>query len=189
MTNAHRQVVSTGHIPGLMLEYQYEALYRLALHFDGGRILEIGCYQGRSALVMALAAPRASILTMSPDAEQVVAAKRNTRGRNVKVIKARSWDYLKRDNGTWDMIFVDGNHLRVMIDMPWFNRLRIGGLILFHDYTPLGAGQRAHVEVCEAVDMLGAQIGRKPDVLIVGEQQEGMAGFYRREGEMWQPTS
>lgn len=178
-------IAVTDHIRGFMLPYQYAALYRLARDYNGERILEIGCLGGCSALVMSLAAPTAHIVTMSPDPNHVAATRRNTEGRSVKVLVTRSEDYLKEDETIWDMIFVDGDHKRAVYDLPWFNHLRIGGLMLFHDYTPGDAVRSACQPVYDAVNGMGERLGRAPDVLVVDTDRIGMAGFYRRESEAW----
>jgi predicted O-methyltransferase YrrM len=176
-------------IQGPMRPHQYAALRAWAAEFDGGWILEIGCYHGRSSLEMALGAPRAQIVTMSPDAEHVQTARRNVAGYQIEVLQARSWDYLKQDGRVWDMVYVDGDHRHAERDAPWFNRLRTGGLIVFHDYTPQGtSAPRAHVKVVKVVDELARQLGRAPDVKLIDPDLVGMAGFYRREGETWSLT-
>jgi len=50
-------LAATEHARGKMFAYQYAALYRLATQFDGGHILDIGGFHGRSALVLSAAAP------------------------------------------------------------------------------------------------------------------------------------
>jgi predicted O-methyltransferase YrrM len=186
-------IAATEQIKGLCRAYQYAALHALAAAFDGGQILELGCYHGRSALIMSLAAPNAHIVTLSPDREHVAMARQNLAGRNAEVLHTTSVELLRRDRRRWDMVFVDGDHKHVNYDLPWFNRLRTGGppctigggLMLFHDYTPADALQRSHVEVYEAVNRLAAHLGRELDVVLVDEYRVGMAGLFRREGETW----
>jgi len=184
-----RALVDMSHVKGLMRQYQMAALWRLAKQFDGGEILEIGCYHGASARMMALAAPLANIVTISPDEEQVQIAARNVAGRNVAVLQTTSMAHLKVDRTEWDMVYVDGNHTRAGEDVQWFNRLKVGGLILFHDYTARVnseiPGRKAHPEVVAAVDALGEKLGRRPDMLLVDDDGIGMAGYYRGEGERW----
>jgi len=178
-------LAATEHIRGKMLAYQYALLHRLAGEFDGGRILEIGCFYGRSALVMAMGAPRASLTTMSPERAQVSAVRLHRKGHKIEVLCVKSWDLLKRDTNVWGMVYVDGNHHEVERDLPWFNRLREGGLMLFHDYTGADAEKRGHSFVCKAVDGMGEKLGREPDVLVIDDTGIGMAGFYRGKGERW----
>jgi len=172
----------TEHIPYRMFPYQYAAVYNLAKQYDGGIILEIGAYWGRSAWTLSLAAPRAKIASLEPYLFEK--ARRNTAARaNVKVVKAYSWRYLKKNRLAWDMVLVDGNHKRVELDLPWFNRLKEGGLILFHDYTPADAIRCRSPHVYAVVNDMGKSLGRVPDVLVVDSEKIGMAGFYRRRGE------
>jgi predicted O-methyltransferase YrrM len=180
----------TEYIKGKMRLYQYAALFQLAKQYDGGRILEIGCLYGRSTLTLAMAAPTAEITTLTPDEQEALATEKNTEGRNVTVVRAMSWDYLKTNRNAWDMIYVDGDHRQAMKDLPWFNRLRAKGLILYHDYTGVDTLTRPQIEVYEAISQLGLKLGRDPDVMIVDtDELIGMAGFYRRAGEQWLPTS
>jgi len=175
-----------GGLGGQMMPYQYAALYMLAQPFDGGRILEIGCYKGKSALVMCLAAPHAHITTMSPSSSEAHTTMRTLRERRAQVLVTRSVDYLAAYDGpAFDMIYVDGDHKRVVADLPWFNWLRVGGLMLFHDYAPEGARVPCP-PVYVGVNLLAQALGRPLDVLIVDDGQVGMAGMYRGAGETWE---
>jgi len=98
----------------------------------------------------------------------------------VRLVPARSWDYLAAYAGPeLDLVFVDGDHGLVVRDLPWFNWLRLNGLLLFHDYTPASSGKRPCAPVYETVRVFGDMLGREPDVLVVDDQGDGMAGFYR----------
>ena len=178
-------VQASAGILGAMRDYQLAALYRLAEQYDGGRILEIGTLQGRSARILAAAAPSAQIVTLTPDMYGAKIARKNVRDLNVEVVVTRSVDYLAQDCALWDMVFVDGDHYRVAEDVPWFNKLAVGGLIVFHDYTPPSAehSRKGYPPVVAAVDGLAQRLGRRPDVLLVDSLEVGMAGFYRRKGE------
>jgi len=186
--NAAWAVGETASIPGAMRDYQYAALYQLARPYDGGRILEIGCYAGRSAAIMALAAPEAKVTTMSPSTKQVGQARENLAVYGVEVLRTKSWDYLATDKRAWDMVYVDGDHEQVARDVPWYNRIRPGGLMLFHDYTIPGMSRRADA-VRPTLRAMAKQLGRSPDVVIEETSGIGMAGYYKREGEGWRPTS
>jgi predicted O-methyltransferase YrrM len=169
---------------GRLLEWQAAALFALARPFVGGNILEIGTFLGYSATVIAQAAPKATITTLnSSPIEAGLARKHLSRWSNVSVLEQRSWDYLVTDKTIWDMIFVDGDHVRIARDLPWFNRLRVGGLILFHDYSPRG-GPSACPPVYAALNDMAAKL-HAFDVQIADENQTGLAGFYRHEGETW----
>ncbi len=172
----------TEHVREKMEPYQYAALHNLTRQYDRGHILEIGGFLGRATLVMSLAAPRAKIVTLEPYLFEKLSS--NTAGfKNVTILKSFSFHYLRKNRTIWDMVFVDGNHKRVEQDLPWFNRLRVGGLILFHDYTPDDAVRSRCPHVYAVVNDMGESLGRVPDVLVVDAEKIGMAGFYRRKGE------
>ncbi|MFO7743382.1 MAG: class I SAM-dependent methyltransferase [Anaerolineae bacterium] len=171
-------------IPGQLLPYQAAALYSLVCSYDtpGAQILEIGTAAGYSAAVMAQAASRAQIVTVNAAGHQIPTAVENfLPWPNVQVCFAVSWELLATYDGPEiDVVFVDGDHRRALRDVPWFNRLTVGGLLLFHDYTRAGS-----LPVVEAVQALAARLERQPDVVIEDAQGVGMAGFYRRMDETW----
>jgi predicted O-methyltransferase YrrM len=177
---AEAALVRSGHIKGQMRAYQAAALYWLARRYDreGARILEVGTFVGYSASVMAQAAPKATIKTLNPALHEVLEAKANLEPlRNVEVLPHKSWEYLLvYDGPAFDLIFVDGDHKRARRDMPLWNWIGVGGLMLFHDYTLAGSPN-----VVEAVNELGAKLRRMPDVLLLDDQGVGMAGFYRQD--------
>ncbi len=129
---------------------------------------------------MAQAAPDAAILTLNYNASQVTKAIVNLLPYpNVKVQCGTSWEILEAYEGPeLAVIFVDGDHKLAALDAPWFNQLAAGGLILFHDYTPIEAWS-----VVATVVAMGVALGRDPDIMIVDNNGIGMAGFYRRKEE------
>jgi predicted O-methyltransferase YrrM len=163
--------------------YQAAALYCLAYKYNQREytILEIGTYYGFTAAIMALAAPRAKIITLNPLAWEVDAARKSLRQfKNISVLLGKSWDYLEIYAGAdLSMVFIDGDHKRVKKDLPWWNKIRAGGLFFFHDYSPLGAARHCP-PVYEAVNDFAEYLGRDPDVLIVDNDKVGMAGFYKQ---------
>lgn len=173
-------------IKGQMLTYQAIALYQLASAYnvDGATILEIGTFNGYSASVMAQAAPKARIITLNPKPWEVeVAIKNLYTYKNVQVSGYCSWDLLKGYDGSdFDMIFVDGDHNRIARDLPWYNHLRVGGLMLFHDYCPT----RSTIVYRELTAMAN-RLEHQFDVYLFDNDQFGMVGFVKREGEIW-PT-
>lgn len=168
--------------------YQAAALYHHAKPYNGGRALEIGTAYGYSCYFLASAMPDSQIVTLNAsEGEWVEDVKILGKFKNVTCLHRLSWDYLAESDGTaiYNFIFVDGDHRPGPIrrDFQYFNRLLNGGLILFHDYSPLGSGRECP-PVYEAVNELSKTLGRQPDVLIVDDKQVGMAGFIRREGEV-----
>ncbi len=169
---------------------QYEAamLFALAAQYNqaGTTIFEIGTCWGWSAAVMAEAAPLARIVTCTPNPNHFKIASRNlVNYPNIAVRGERSVDLLAEaalDN--LSLVFVDGDHQHVRDDLPWFNRLAVGGLMVHHDYCPPWSSPRPCRWIWETLNEFTAKM-RPPDVLIVDENEEGMAGWYRRAGEVW----
>jgi predicted O-methyltransferase YrrM len=161
--------------------FQAAAMYALTkpYNFEGAQILEIGTAYGYSSAVMAEAAPLAKITTLNPQAHEVEAARAALIDYpNVQVIQEKSWDYLStvKDKG-FDLIFIDGDHKRVKADIPFWELLNPGGLLLFHDYAPAGS-RRECPPVYEAVNEFAESLGRDLDVLVMDDDQIGLAGFY-----------
>lgn len=153
----------------------------------GARFLEIGTALGYSACLMATAAPRARIVTLNPKPGEFEKAAAALRIRsNVAVIQQTSEQYWKVGGSElYNLVFVDGDHSYRMVlhDSQFFNRLRPGGVILFHDYSPDGS-DRPSAGSYQALNEL--QEKHRPfDVLVVGSGQVGMCGWIRREGETW----
>lgn len=172
------------HIRGEMTPWQNVALYGLAHRHAraGGRLLEIGSFLGHSAALLALAAPNADVTTLNPCEREAEATRHNLAlFPNVSVLCIASWDYLRWEHDACDVIFVDGDHKRIARDLPWFNRLAEGGLILFHDYDAVPA----HYPVFEAVNSMAQRLGRALDVRLMDTNGRGLAGFIRQRGETW----
>ena len=171
-------------VPGIILPYQMALIYHLARQHDRGRILEIGAYHGRTAIIMALAAPNSFIRTLDINLAHVTRTHKCVKKYGIEVLQRRSWDYLVENTEQWDMIYIDGDHELVIRDIPWFNRLKTDGLILFHDFTlPGNTWGPAHPKVINAVDEIARQLGRDPDIFVMDDTKVGMAGFYRRRNE------
>lgn len=166
--------------------YQAAALYHHAKPYNGGRVLEIGTAYGFSCFYIASAMPDSPIVTLNTNADEVKAAQASlSRFPNVQVVEFVSWDYFSvttKFNREYDFIFVDGDHKQIDRDLAWFNRLSIGGLIMFHDYSPKDS-TRPCPPVYRAVNEMGKQLGRKPNILIIDGNKVGLAGFYRQFGE------
>lgn len=165
--------------------YQGEALYAITKALAPQAVLEIGTAWGYSAAILAEAAPEAAIITLNPKEHEVIRARQHLAAYpNVAVIQAKSWDMLNVLHDRWDMVWIDGDHRNVRLDLPWFNRLMPNGLMLFHDYSPDDSARPCQV-VYDEVNALSKQLGREPDVLIIDTLGVGMAGFYRREGDTY----
>ena len=170
-------------IRGQIASYQAAALYLLARQYDKPTacILNIGCAWGYSTAVLAVGAPSARVTTLETLEKRVKKARRHlSRYQNVNLVQARSWDYLARDKTTYDMVFVDGCHRSIRKDMPFFNRLKVSGLFVSHDYVPWKFEQ-----VVKELDGLRDQLGRPYDVRLVDDKERGIVGLYRRRGDKW----
>lgn len=169
-----------------VLDYQMVALYHLARQFDhpGARLLEIGTGHGGSGYMFGHAAPRASIVSVTTNPAEMAAEKlwRSCGIKQAWVTVQASWDLLAADSAVWDLVFIDGDHNRIARDLPWFDRLRVGGLLLCHDYSPDDSRTPSGVVFSE-LNAMAERLGRPFDVRIVDEGKVGMVGFYRREGE------
>lgn len=172
-----------------LLDYQMVALYGLAKQFNqvGARILEIGTGFGASSYMLSKAAPLAEIVSLTvSEAEAEIARGCALKGcENVSVVMQASWEYVKKQRGTkWSMVFVDGDHNRIAKDMPWFNRLHVGGLFLCHDYSPADSAHPSPI-VFQTLNGFARVLARPLDVQIVDDTKTGMAGFYRCVGQVW----
>jgi len=151
--------------------------------------LELGAYHGYSAAVLKLACPNALVTTLEPDPTNRKTTRANVADLGVIVRPEQSTAYLAlTENGgrkKYDLIFVDGDHKHIRDDLPWWNRLKVGGLFLHHDYSPLESA-RPCPPVFEALNEFAAKMGREPDVLMVDDTGVGLWGMYRRSGETWE---
>jgi len=169
----------------------YEALYLYwfasQYNYPGSRILEIGTAWGYSASILAQACKLGRITTLNPKmAEFEPAKKRLGIFTNVQARMIKSTDYLDITKGDlWDLIFVDGDHAGVKGDLPYWNRLKVNGLMLFHDYAPADAKRRPCAPVYDAVNefygwLRGEEYPQELfDVSVIDEFGFGMVGFYK----------
>jgi len=165
----------------LFAPWQSALLYCLAIQYNrrGGAILEIGTAQGYSAAIMAEAATEARLTTLNPKDSEWTKARENLQDwRNATVLKVKSWDYFDQSDQHYDLIFVDGDHGQVERDLVFWERVKPGGLFLFHDYAAEGSARPCQ-PVYEAVNGFAARLGREPDVLVVDDRGVGIAGFYK----------
>lgn len=165
-----------------MLPYQLAAVYGLATQYAQPDVtmLEIGTGYGASAFMLARAAPRAFITSLTVNALEANMAqnKLEALGCNVKVIVQPSWDFYSVVRHSWHLILVDGDHNHVRRDLDWWQRVAPGGLMLFHDFSPAGSPHASPVVYAELIKF-GESLRRDPDVSIVDNTQTGMVGWYK----------
>lgn len=155
--------------------YQAAVLYLLAAQYNKPRVqlLEIGTRFGYSASILAQACPKAKITTVDAEESSRSAARENLKAyKNVTCVKSKSWNWLEQvEDDSLSFIFVDGDHEEVARDLAWWAKLKSGGLMLFHDYTP-----SRFPRVVTAVH----QLTTTPDVVVIQiESDKGMAGVYK----------
>ena len=169
-------------IPATVGQHQGAALALLARQYNrrGAQICNIGTSYGYSTALLARGAPHAHVVTLEPKAGKIDAALIFlAMFRNVEIVPMCSWDYLEEHMDTaWDLVFIDGCHIEIERDMPWFNRVQIGGLFMSHDYIP-----DRFPMVVDALNHLRDHLGRPFDVSMICSRNRGMVGFYRQKGE------
>lgn len=172
-----------------VLDYQMVALYLLARPYNRttARMLEIGTGHGGSGTMLAKAAPKAQIISLTTNPAEKGEAEAFWRSQgclNITALVMASWDYLERTSAAvaCDLVFVDGDHNRIARDLPWFNRVAVGGLFLCHDYSPEGSRSPSPIVYAE-LNRMAEKIGRPFDVFLVDDGKVGMVGFYRQHGE------
>lgn len=164
--------------------YQGSILVALASKYNKTNclILEIGSAWGYSAACMAEGAPLADITTLNPKKGEYSKAKENLRVyKNVGVYQQTSmefWERVERTEVAFDLIFVDGDHTKIEQDLIWWERLKKGGLFLFHDYSPDGSGRPCR-EVYSALNDWIYEKGLSFNVEVVDDKGVGMVGVYK----------
>jgi len=179
--DAARAYEAVVQIPCKMLRYQAMALFFLARQYnsEGAHILDIGTFKGFSAAILALAAPKAQVLTLNPCEVEVEEARKWLKDfSNIEMQTVASWDLLETYAGPkLDLIWIDGDHKNVARDILWWRQLVSGGLMAFHDYSDLQSPSPSHVYF--VLNAHRETCGREFDMLIVDEKGVGMAGWYK----------
>ena len=188
--NLVRQLVGPRNKREVQLEQGATIAY-LASQYNrsDARILEIGACQGYTAGILALAAPLAQVTTLEPHKGRAEAVFHAVGQLGISVCDEKSEDYLMFANEqglSFDLIFVDGDHANVAHDLPFYNLLRPDGLFLHHDYSPQGSAREC-IPVFDALNHFGRQLNHWPDVLVQDDTLVALAGWYKRDGEVWPP--
>lgn len=175
---ARTALYTAQNIRAQLLPWQAAALFKLTLPYDqpGATILEIGTGAGYSTAIIAQAASNAHIITLNTNKQERLDSLRAlSPWRNIQSIGRASWDFLDSYRGPHlNMIFVDGDHKRMTRDLPWWDWVAPGGLMLFHDYS-----ERQCPPVYGALNKWRDELGRAFDVLLMDGDGIGLAGFYK----------
>ena len=189
-------------VEGWLADSQARRLYDAARRVvEGGRIVEIGSYHGRSAIVEALAAPQAGeVVAIDPhggndrgpqqwdgDAEDgdadnrafeanLAAAGVRDHVRHVRQMSTSAFDDVP---GAIDLLYVDGSHrfaaARADI-VGWGAKVNLGGTMLVHDaYSSIGV--TGALLTTTAVDGRWRYIGRSRSM--TEYRRENLAGLGR----------
>lgn len=166
-----------------ILEYQAAVLYLVTkknFSARSARILEIGTALGYSCSIIAQAAPSSQIVTLNPHkTEFPMAVKHLSAFPNVRVVQMTSQDYLRglRGDERFDMVFVDGDHKNVHLDMPYWDFIADRGLFLHHDFSPPGCWREC-VPVWYTLTAFKWHAGEF-DIEVIDDRKVGMAGWYK----------
>ena len=187
-----RSLLSEKYVKRETRDYEAALLYILATQYNtsGAVIAEVGTCYGFTAAIMQHAAPRAHVMTCTPNPNHVIIARRNLASNfpAVEVVETKSIDWLEHiEDSSLDMVFVDGDHKNVRDDLPFYNKLKVGGLKFHHDYCPdrpLCTGPRPCRWVYEALNDFADKM-HPFDVLMTDHNNEAVGGWYRQEGEVW----
>jgi predicted O-methyltransferase YrrM len=139
---------------GRAAEHLYFAA--IATVLEATNVLEIGTGLGVTTSVLARLWPDAAVTTVdtpsrsAPRIQDPAKFSENiSKAHNILLVEMDSLELPERMNQTWDVVFVDGDHMypRVLSDMKYsYDCLTEGGFILAHDYG------KADSQVEQAVD-------------------------------------
>jgi predicted O-methyltransferase YrrM len=155
-------------VPGWIEAQESEALRALTESLIGKEavhIANIGCEYGRTASEFASVSPLVHVLAVDlfPLDHGIVgdllaAFKANTAAwaRQIEVLQGNS-QTVKPSNAKrkYDLVFIDAGHHyeEIKADIAnWANRVRAGGVLVFHDYAKGPFSHSQHFDVKRAVD-------------------------------------
>jgi len=188
-----RSLLKESYVKRETRDYEAALLYILATQYNylGAVIAEVGTCYGFTAAIMQHAAPDARVMTCTPNPNHVKIARNNLipNFQSITVLETMSVDWLEHiEDNTIDMVFIDGDHKNVRDDLPFYNKLKVGGLKFHHDYCPDRpecTGPRPCRWVYDALNEFADKM-HPFDVLMTDHNREAVGGFYRREGEHWE---
>ncbi len=132
---------------GLATRADADLLFPLMERLRPRRFLEIGTWRGGTAALVKTISPQTEVVTINyPDSETVnnplkkaeIGQAFFSRKLDVRLVWADSAELPKLDLGTFDAIYVDGDHryAAVLRDLTnTWSILEHGGTLMFHDYV------------------------------------------------------
>lgn len=112
----------------------YQRLFELVQEHKPKNILEIGSGNGFSAMVMSLANPESSILSLEKDLEHFNVAQETVKShhlhKSIKFVHAIAEEYLPTLNQTFDLIFFDGFQIHYEFLPHYLRLLKTGGILV-----------------------------------------------------------
>ncbi len=136
-------------IPGWMSKAEAEFLIE---NIEDGHYLEIGVAFGKSMRLVRMHFPNAIIGGID-----LINHGTDKKIDRVNVYYGDANNYMMSDRSL-DTLFIDGNHTYkgCLSDyVHWYNKVRIGGKIIFHDY---GRPTREHEGVTQSVDAIKSML-------------------------------
>lgn len=135
-------------IGGWLTRAQAEMLYTEASRLvPGSRIVEIGSHQGRSTVVLALAAPGSTVVAIDPFVDGAMFGGLATKDRflanlqragvggSVELRQHKSTQLRPAWQDRIDLLYIDGKHdyWTLSDDLRWAEHVPAGGTVLIHD--------------------------------------------------------
>lgn len=156
---------------------------------DAGVIVELGTFEGRTAIALAKAT-QGSVYSIDPFVAgrlgiaygEIIAraARRRAGARNLRYLKMRSHEAAPRFSDAVDMIFIDADHSYEAIRRDWADwtpKVRDGGIVALHDSriapnSPVRLGSMAFFEE-EVQNNAGYELVDEADALVVLRKRPG----------------
>lgn len=148
-------------VTGWLGEGACQVLYEYAKGIKKGTILEIGCYMGRSTLLLALSSPTSQITSIDPyisldnsfgevkPTEAKANCERTMEDQKWNLIGTTSTDAAKIWTKKIDLLFIDGDHSyeQVKQDIEMFAPyVKKGHYMILDDYAVIQYGVRKAID-------------------------------------------
>lgn len=158
-------------VQGAFSEHEAHRIYDIACALEkGARIVEIGCYGGKSSLILGMAAKDLSadytcidnfITTLEGggSARKQFVDTMTMYGIKYQLMEMDSSKAAKKYRRKIDLLLIDGDHRYKMVKKDcdlWIPKVKIGGWVVFHDYESSWIGVKQAVK--EQKNLQGEEI-------------------------------